>query len=128
MWVLPEVRPGLRHSRVAAQLTDLMRKKTEWRWGDAERAAFDEFKKRLLQHPVLVVPDFAKAMVLHTDASDVVVGATLSQMGEDGNLHLVACRYRKLSQAEIIIILKIINYLLLRNFNLFIIKKLLIIY
>ena len=39
-------------------------------------------------------------MILHTDASDVGAGATLSQNDEGGQLRLVACRSRKLSSAE----------------------------
>ena len=54
----------------------------------------------MLQYPVLRIPDFTQPMILHTDASDVGLGATLSQKGEEGNMHLVACRSRKLSPAE----------------------------
>ena len=39
-------------------------------------------------------------MILHTYASDVGVGATLSQKEKGGELRLVACRSRKLSSAE----------------------------
>ena len=88
------------YATIAAPLTDLMKKKWEWRWGEAEEGAFQELKIRLLKYPVLTVPDFKKPMVLHTDASDVGLGAKLSQRVEDGNLRLVACRSRKLSQAE----------------------------
>jgi hypothetical protein len=88
------------YATLAAPLTDLMKKKGEWKWGEAEERAFQELKIRLLKYPVLTVPDFKKPMVLHTDASDVGIGATLSQKGEDGSMRLVACRSRKLSQAE----------------------------
>ena len=41
-------------------------------------------KVRLLQYPVFTVPNFKLPMILHTDASDVGVGATLSQKDEGG--------------------------------------------
>ena len=66
---------------------------------EEEERAFQALKVRLLQYPVLTVPNFKLPMILHTDASDVGVGATLSQKDE-GGLRLVACRSRKLSSAE----------------------------
>ena len=50
--------------------------------------------------PVFTVPNFKLPMILHTDASDVGICATLSQKYEEGVLRLVACRSRKLSSAE----------------------------
>ena len=88
------------YATVAAPLTDLMRKNVEWTWGEREEKAFHELKLRLLKYPILTVPNFKKTMVLHTDASDVGLGATLYQKDDQGQLRLVACRSRKLSQAE----------------------------
>ena len=53
-----------------------------------------------MPYPVLTVPNFKLQMILHTDASDVGVGATLSQKDEGGELRLVACRSLKLPSAE----------------------------
>ena len=77
-----------------------MGKKAVWKWGDEEEMAFQALNAMLLQYPVLTVPNFKLPMILHTDASDVVVGATLSQNDEGGVWRLVACRSRKLSPAE----------------------------
>ena len=52
--------------------------------GRGRRRAFQALKVRLLQYPVLTVPNFKLPMILHTDASDVGVGATLSQSDEGG--------------------------------------------
>ena len=62
--------------------------------------AFQALKVRLLQYTVLTLPNFKLPMILHTDASDVGIGATLSQKDEGVELRLVACRSRKLSSAE----------------------------
>ena len=70
-----------------------------WKCGEEEERAFQALSVRLLQYPVLTVPNFKLPMILHTDASDVGVGATLSQK-DKGGLRLVARRSRKLSSAE----------------------------
>ena len=44
--------------------------------------AFQALNARLLQYPVLTVPNFVLPIILHTDASDVGVGATLSPKDE----------------------------------------------
>ena len=67
---------------------------------EEEERAFQALNVRLLQYPVLTVPNINLPMILHTDASDVGVGATLSQKDDGGELRLVACRSRKLSSAE----------------------------
>ena len=59
------------YATVATPLTNLM--------GRGRRTCFQALKVRLLQYPVLTVPNFKLPMILHTDASDVGVGATLSQ-------------------------------------------------
>ena len=67
---------------MATPLTNLMGKKAVCKWGDEEERAFQALKVRLLQYPVFTVPNFKLPMILHTDASNVGVGATLSQNDE----------------------------------------------
>ena len=62
--------------------------------------AFQNLKQALLESVVLTFPDRRKPYIVHTDASDVPIGATLSQEDQQGNLRLVACASRKLSSAE----------------------------
>ena len=38
--------------------------------------------------------------MLHTDASNIALGATLSQLDDEGHLRLIGCRSRKLLPAE----------------------------
>ena len=49
---------------------------------------------------MLVHPDHSKPYLLHTDASNVGVGATLSHLDAEGLPRLVAYRSRKLNQAQ----------------------------
>jgi len=49
---------------------------------------------------VLIPPNFKKPMLLHTDASEVVIGATLSQEDEEGKVKLIACRSKKVDRSR----------------------------
>lgn len=93
-----------RFASVAAPLTRLMTPKLEGKgkilpWGPKEQASFDALKKALSTAPVLVAPTPTDAFVLRTDASDVGLGAVLSQV-QDGKERVVAYHSRKLNDAE----------------------------
>ena len=62
---------------IAAPLTDLLKKGMTWLWGPAEQCAFDRLKGLLVSTPVLQLADPEADFVMHTDASDVGVGAVL---------------------------------------------------
>ena len=62
--------------------------------------AFEALKKRLVEAPVLVYPDFSTGFVLETDASYQGLGAVLSQKLEDRLLHPVAFASRALAKPE----------------------------
>ena len=82
---------------MATPLTNLMGKKAVCKWGEEEESAFQALKVRLLQYPVLTVPNFKLPMILHTDASDVGVGATLSQKDDGG------AKVGSMSKSEIVV-------------------------
>ena len=46
------------YATVAQPLTNLMGKKAVWKWGDEEERAFQALKVRMLQYPVLTLPNF----------------------------------------------------------------------
>ena len=62
------------YATIAAPLTDLLHKSYEWNWGDKQQQAFETLKQRLLEAPVMIIPDTSKPFVLHTDASEVGIG------------------------------------------------------
>ena len=70
-------------------------------WNDSCDVAFQSLKQRLCSPPVLRGPDFTKEFILQTDASDVAVGAVLSQKDEEGHDHPVAYFSRKLLPREV---------------------------
>ncbi|KAE8894481.1 hypothetical protein PF003_g21348 [Phytophthora fragariae] len=62
-----------------APLTTLLRKTSEWTWGEAQEEAFAWAKAWLSTKPVLVHPDYDLPFKLTTDASKAGLGAVLSQ-------------------------------------------------
>ncbi|GMF32601.1 unnamed protein product [Phytophthora fragariaefolia] len=63
----------------AAPMTWLLRKDAVWRWAEPQQEAFEELKKALTGRPVLAYPDFSRPFKLVMDASQVGLGAALTQ-------------------------------------------------
>lgn len=68
-------------------------------WTEEAELAFIELKQSLCCEPVLQAPNFNKPFVLQTDASEVGIGAVLSQL-QDGMEHPVMFSSRKLLPHE----------------------------
>ena len=84
--------PGLsryywRFIRNFAQITQPLHKLTEhsstFIWSDAFRATFNNLHQHLCI-ALLVSPNFTRPLILDTDASDIGIGAVLSQTNRDG--------------------------------------------
>ena len=90
------------YSTIATPLTDLTTKAapTYVVWTTKCNDAFQKLKQRLCNEPVLRTPDFHRQFYLQTDASDVGVGAVLSQLDDQGEDHPVAFFSRKLLARE----------------------------
>ena len=70
--------PGF--SNIAKPLHLLSEKNTKFQWTNECDAAFKSLKQHLTQTPTLSYPDFKKPFILDTDASNVAIGAVLSQV------------------------------------------------
>lgn len=84
----------------AAPLTQLTRKNVEFQWTPKCQEAFDFLKRKLTTAPILQYPDFSQQFILHTDASDIGLGAVLAQKNQKGHETVVGYASRVLQQAE----------------------------
>ena len=84
---------------VAKPLHRLTGKGTLWSWEKDEEDSFKELKRRLVSAPVLRYPDPSLEFILDTDASNVGLGAVLSQR-ENGEERVVAYYSKTLAPPE----------------------------
>jgi hypothetical protein len=84
---------------MAAPLTKLTSKSKEFEWKEEQQEAFDKLKEALTTAPVLGKPDYTRDWVLEVDASDIAIGAVLSQE-MDKEVHPVYYWSRQLGKAE----------------------------
>ena len=68
------------YSSVAKPLFQLSSPEHKFEWTTACHEAFTSLKKRLTQAPILAYPDYSKPFIVDTDASQVAMGAVLSQV------------------------------------------------
>ena len=76
-------------SEKAASLYALTGPKAEFVWGEEQESAFCQLKQALASPPVLALPNNRDMFVLDTDASDISIGAELSQV-QDGQERTIA--------------------------------------
>lgn len=69
----------------AKPLTKLLRENVVFKWDAFCDELFRKLKEKIIKTPILAYPDFSKEFVITTDASDIALGAVLSQgaIGED---------------------------------------------
>ena len=75
---------------MTANLTNLLKKGIKLNWDENCKTSFNQLKAVMTSFPVLRSPDFQKPFELSIDASDVGVGAMLTQMDGEGIKHPVA--------------------------------------
>jgi hypothetical protein len=66
---------------IARPLFNLLKKGAPFVWTSESETAFQLLKQRLIEAPVLKLPDFSKTFTIDTDACDTGVGAVLQQEG-----------------------------------------------
>lgn len=86
-------------SGIASPITELTKTKTKFKWTAEAEAAFLKLKSALVSTPVLIMPDYSKPFSIACDASDVAIGAVLTQYFE-GEEHPICYFSQKLSSAE----------------------------
>ena len=99
-------------SRIARPLIELMptpvkksgkqRKVVEvkpWVWGEDQDKAFEHLRELLSSPPILGYPDYSLPFELHTDASQLGLGAVLYQL-QDGQKRVISYASRGLNKSE----------------------------
>ncbi|MDM1593498.1 RNase H-like domain-containing protein, partial [Escherichia coli] len=69
------------YAKIAAPLTDLLKKECRIVWLPIHQTSFTQLKKILTSAPVLKLPDFTKEFEVVTDASGLALGGVLIQEG-----------------------------------------------
>uniref|UniRef100_A0A1X7V1E0 Reverse transcriptase domain-containing protein n=1 Tax=Amphimedon queenslandica TaxID=400682 RepID=A0A1X7V1E0_AMPQE len=89
-------------ANIAAPLTNLTKKREpdKVKWTESCEKAFQDLQNSLSMEPILLVADPKKPFVLQTDASNLQLGAVLSQTGNDQIEHPVAFASRRLLLGE----------------------------
>ncbi|GJP46788.1 hypothetical protein CLOM_g6031 [Closterium sp. NIES-68] len=87
------------YAKIAAPLTNLLKKNTPYKWEPKHQEAVEQLKQALTSAPVLILPDPERDYVIEADASNQAVGAVLMQ--DQGNgLQPIAYLSKKLHGAE----------------------------
>ena len=85
---------------IARPLHRLTERTASFMWTSDCQKAFNKLQQQLCSTPVLAYPDFKRQFILDTDASDVGIGAVLSQTDEEGRERVIANGSRVLSKTE----------------------------
>jgi len=88
-------------SKKAPPLYELTRRDVAFDWKKPQQSAFEFLKNELVSAPILMYPRFDRPFILHTDASNVGLGAVLAQKNDQGNEHVIAYASRTLNSAEV---------------------------
>ena len=83
-------------SKIAAPLTQLLRKNHNFEWTKECEASFQELKQKLVTAPVLVIPEGNEGYVIYSDVSHLGLGCVLMHHGR-----VVAYASRKLRPHEL---------------------------
>ena len=89
------------YSSIAAPLPQLASTKVRFRWGEDAEEAFHLLKERFTSDPILVYPDPERQFIVEVNASNLGVGAILSQRSAgDTKVHPCAYFSHRLTPAE----------------------------
>jgi hypothetical protein len=69
-------------STISTPPNNLTKKDVPFKWGDEQDQAFEEFKRKLCEAPLLQLPNFGKTFEIECDASGIDIGGVLLQEGK----------------------------------------------
>jgi hypothetical protein len=87
------------YAQIAQPLTELLSPAAGFMWEDKAQTAFETLKSALTNPPILAMPTVDGQFTLDTDASDIAIGAVLSQ-DQNGVERVIAFASKGLSKTE----------------------------
>lgn len=87
-------------SRIAEPINSLKKKGRAFHWSPQCQRAFEQLKAYLTSPPILGHPNLELPFIVYTDASDIGLGAVLTQRKDQGSEQVIAYASRSLSKAE----------------------------
>ena len=87
-------------SDIANPLHRLLQKDVKFDWNKNCQDAFESLKEQLISSPILGFPNTDKDYVLYTDASDVGIGAVLTQGDDNGTEKVISFASKAFSSSE----------------------------
>jgi hypothetical protein len=90
------------YAEIAIPLTELTKSKQSNKitFNDKQRFAFVTLKESLCKCTVLYTPKFDRPFIMRTDASDYAIGASVSQLDDEGNERPIAFASAKLTDVQ----------------------------
>jgi hypothetical protein len=88
------------YAYIAKPLYEITKLTKKFIWDDITQMAYDELKRRVTEEPILKLPNLELPFILQTDASEIAIGAVLSQ-NFNGEEHPVYYASRVLKDAEL---------------------------
>jgi len=85
---------------IAHPLYALLKKDVVWTWNNEAQEAFNTFKEKLSEFPILRILDFNKVFILHTYWSALGIGAIFGQLDKEGKEYVIAYASRSNNKAE----------------------------
>jgi len=59
--------------------------KKKWKWEDEEKNAFNKLKGKMVNPPILVIPNSKQKLQLETNVLEYTIGRVLSQQQKDSS-------------------------------------------
>ena len=87
-------------SDITHPLHRLLQKDVKFEGNQSCQNSFESWKEQLISSPILGFPDTDKDYVLYTDASDVGIGAVLTQKDENGTERVISFASKAFSDSE----------------------------
>ena len=74
--------------------------KKEQKWKDEKKDAFNKLKNKVMNPPILAIPDSKRKMCLETNVSGYTIEGVLSQQQENNSWKLIAYLSRAMNETE----------------------------